>query len=57
MHFRVLRELVNELTEILAIIYQKLPSLMGKYQRAGGKKAKEILNFCKVESKIKKISH
>jgi len=37
MHFRVLRELANELTEALAITYRKLWSVMGKYQRAGEK--------------------
>lgn len=45
MHFRVLRELANELTETLVITYGKLQSVMGKYQWAGGKKADEILNF------------
>lgn len=45
MHFRVLRELANELTETPAITYRKLQSVMGKYQSAGGKKANEILNF------------
>lgn len=43
MHFRVLRELANELTETLAITYRKLESVMGRYQRDGRKK--EILNF------------
>lgn len=31
MHFRVLRELANELTETLAITYRKLQSVMRKY--------------------------
>lgn len=41
MHFRVFRELANELTETLAITYRKLQGVMGKYQRAGEKKQME----------------